>query len=81
MREMAEAVKRQVDAADCMLQHIQGDRDDRPQGHRARDEVAEKVKQGTNFSNKRPMNFSKGGSSKGKKPVDIMLETVLKRSR
>ncbi|KAF7842127.1 uncharacterized protein G2W53_004425 [Senna tora] len=37
MREMADAMKRQADAADRMLQHIQGDRDDRPQGHRARD--------------------------------------------
>ncbi|KAF7841751.1 Transposon Ty3-I Gag-Pol polyprotein [Senna tora] len=37
MREMAEAMKRQADAADRMLQHIQGDRDDRPQGYRARD--------------------------------------------
>ncbi|KAF7841746.1 uncharacterized protein G2W53_004044 [Senna tora] len=78
MREMAEAMKRQADAADRMLQHIQGDRDDRPQGHR---EVAEKLKQGTNFSNKRPMNFSMCGSSKGKKPMGIMLETILKRSR
>ncbi|KAF7844254.1 DNA-binding protein HEXBP-like [Senna tora] len=69
MREMAEAMKRKVDAAYRVLQHIQGDRDDKPQGHRARDEVVEKVKQGTNFSNKRPMNFSKGGSSKGKKPM------------
>ncbi|KAF7800938.1 DNA-binding protein HEXBP-like [Senna tora] len=69
MQEMADAMKRQADAADRMLQHIQGDRDDRPQGHRARDEVAEKLKQGTNFSNKRPMHFSKGGSSKGKKPM------------
>ncbi|KAF7801226.1 hypothetical protein G2W53_044506 [Senna tora] len=34
---MANAMKRQADAADRMLQHIQGDRDDRPQGHRARD--------------------------------------------
>ncbi|KAF7841744.1 uncharacterized protein G2W53_004042 [Senna tora] len=34
---MADAMKRQADAADRMLQHIQGDRDDRPQGHRARD--------------------------------------------
>ncbi|KAF7807646.1 Transposon Ty3-I Gag-Pol polyprotein [Senna tora] len=32
-------------------------------------EVAEKLKQGTNFSNKRLMNFSKGRSSKGKKPM------------
>ncbi|KAF7841748.1 uncharacterized protein G2W53_004046 [Senna tora] len=37
MREMAEAMKRQAHAADRMLQHIQGDRDDRPQGHRGRD--------------------------------------------
>ncbi|KAF7839157.1 Gag-Pol polyprotein [Senna tora] len=37
MREMAEAMKRQADAADCMLQHIQGDRDDRPQERRAID--------------------------------------------
>ncbi|KAF7800592.1 uncharacterized protein G2W53_044977 [Senna tora] len=37
MREMVDAMKRQVHAADRMLQHIQGDRDDRPQGDRARD--------------------------------------------
>ncbi|KAF7835480.1 Transposon Tf2-8 polyprotein [Senna tora] len=37
MRQMAEAMKRQADATDRMLQHIQGDRDDRPQGHRGRD--------------------------------------------
>ncbi|KAF7800945.1 Retrotransposable element Tf2 [Senna tora] len=37
MREMAEAMKRQADAANRILQHIQGDRDDRPQGHRGRD--------------------------------------------
>ncbi|KAF7841307.1 uncharacterized protein G2W53_003605 [Senna tora] len=37
---MAEAMKRQADAADRMLQHIQGDRDDRPQRHRARDGFA-----------------------------------------
>ncbi|KAF7823767.1 uncharacterized protein G2W53_021911 [Senna tora] len=39
MREMADAMKRQADAADRMLQHIQGDRDDRTQGHRARDGI------------------------------------------
>ncbi|KAF7800737.1 Transposon Ty3-G Gag-Pol polyprotein [Senna tora] len=32
-------------------------------------EVAEKLKQGTNFSNKRPMNFSKGEGSNVKKPM------------
>ncbi|KAF7800950.1 uncharacterized protein G2W53_044554 [Senna tora] len=31
--------------------------------------VAEKLTQGTNFSNRRQMNFSKGGSSKGKEPM------------
>ncbi|KAF7800913.1 Retrotransposable element Tf2 [Senna tora] len=54
MREMADAMKQQADAADRMLQHIQGDIE---------------LEMGTNFSNKRPMNFSKGGSSKGMKPM------------